>query len=263
MLLSERHPGLEATEIASALLGSRSEWSDHQTEIQPVPLFRSVIILKKENRVINPMSGEVAVFSEFPNAWVLEHELDFLDGRLPVTDSDGDGFNNYEEYLADTSPVSRDSRPSYLHKLDYLGAKHERYSVRYAARPDPSTVQLNGYTVHGRIRSTDLLKAGQTTRDQLFQVETISDEAVTALFTLKSEPVTLPKAETVTLTITSAKLELPVGKKESIVVEEGATFTLKAEPEDQFRLNEVTDKSCRVTNPKGESRTIPLLQVED
>ena len=259
----EAHLGSESAEIENTdlptnLLQHNYLWTDPKIRDQSIPLFRSVVILEKDGRLLNPENDDNSVFTEFPNAWVREHGLDFLNGALPLTDTDSDGFTNREEFLANTSPVLADSRPSYLHKMEYLGSSQAHYPVRYAARPDPATAQLNGYDNNGRIRSTDLLSEGETTEDKLFEVVTISDQAVTALFTIKNEPVELPKGKTVAPAIHSAQLRLPIGSGELLSVEQGKTFALDLEPDSLFKLETIEPEHCVVSERGGETRKIPV-----
>jgi Bacterial TSP3 repeat len=57
----------------------------------------------------NLSPGLSAVGDQIPNSWKLQYHLDPFDPNLASEDSDGDGFNNLQEFLAGTDPTNATS----------------------------------------------------------------------------------------------------------------------------------------------------------
>lgn len=96
-------------------------------------LFVSRIYLLREGRLVDILRGESELYPGIPNAWVLEHGLDYTDPLMPEHDADEDGFTNLEEFTAKTNPRDRDSRPPAYTKLRLVSSKLEKLRFTFNA----------------------------------------------------------------------------------------------------------------------------------
>ncbi len=76
-----------------------------------------------ENHELTPVAGVVVIHSrtgaEMPGQWFLDYGLSPIDPKIGVTDTDGDGFLNEDEWLFKTDPLKADSHPEY-HNILFL-----------------------------------------------------------------------------------------------------------------------------------------------
>jgi len=87
--------------------------------------FVSRIYLLKEDRLVDILESGNDLFENIPNAWILEHGLDYLDNSLPTRDPDEDGFNNTEEFSYKTNPRDAASAPPDWTKLRLIDLQEQ------------------------------------------------------------------------------------------------------------------------------------------
>ena len=142
-----------------------------------------------------PTKRGEALFTEFPNSWILQHQLNFLDSSLPFRDTDGDGFTNLEEFEKQTSPSDPTSHPLRIHQVSFLGRKTKAFPILFSAQLDENTVQLHSRQPNSSRRETEFRKIGEITKNKYFRVEAISRRSVTLVFLPTGNSMELLKKE--------------------------------------------------------------------
>jgi len=118
-------PELDLTPIenSSKLLAKPSLWKTDYTSF----LFVSDHYLIEEGQLKKPVDGSRHYHSKtrqpIPNSWFLKHKLTLFSPRIPLEDTDGDGFTNEEEWLAGSDPTDPKSHPPLVGKLLYTNQK--------------------------------------------------------------------------------------------------------------------------------------------
>jgi len=241
--------------ISRNLLERPVIWKDIVVNSKSVPLLRSVILLEKDGQIFDPQSVDTPVFNEFPNQWVIEHDLDFLDSSLPLKDKDNDGFNNLEEYDSKTDPTKPDSHPPYVQKVNYTAHKVWNYPITYAALPSDKKCQLNrAASQKFGPRDSSFLRAGDISEDGKLRILSISPQEVVAEFIPLKKEFVLPKKTPVLIPIRFAELHLTVGNSEKFTVRVGETFRLPEEPEVEYLLKSADENECVITDGEAEHR---------
>lgn len=105
--------------------------------------FVSRIYLLKDGNLVDILESGNELFPGIPNAWILEHGLDYLDADLPERDPDTDGFTNYEEFTAKTNPRDAKSSPEVWTKLRLTEVKIEQLQNIFTGRDDKGRAMIN------------------------------------------------------------------------------------------------------------------------
>ena len=117
---------LEKAKEAIQRLQTVFDWKAPAIDGKPVPLNKSVLLVLKDNQLIDVYStaeGAVQLHEEFPNQWLVSNDIpDILSPNVADLDPDNDGFSNKEEYDLKTDPMDESSKPAATHKL-YLKAR--------------------------------------------------------------------------------------------------------------------------------------------
>jgi len=128
--------------------------------------------------VENPIGkdGE-EVHKGVPNSWWLKYGLDPSFKDSLKRDPDGDGFNNEEEYNANTSPIDLKSFPGLLDKVIVKDFSELKWKVYYTSDGGPNQYKLRYEDAKSRKARTGFIGAG----DNFF-----SDDPVNLRFVLKA-----------------------------------------------------------------------------
>ena len=100
-------------------------------------LFVSRVYLLGEGGLVDLYDSDVQLYGAegIPNAWVLQHNLDYTDRQLPARDPDSDGFSNLEEYGAGKDPNNAQSKPDTWIKLRLVSGQREQLRLRFMSLP--------------------------------------------------------------------------------------------------------------------------------
>ena len=121
-----------------AALTEHKPWST--SEASP---FVSRVYLLKDERLVDILESGNELFPGIPNAWVVEHELDYLDPGLPEADADTDGFTNLEEFTAKTNPRDAASKPAEWTKLRLGDVKIEQMQLIFTGQDVKGRAMIN------------------------------------------------------------------------------------------------------------------------
>jgi len=119
-------------------LAERKPWST--SEASP---FVSRVYLLKDERLVDILESGNDLFPGISNAWIVEHELDYLDPGLPEADPDTDGFTNFEEFTAKTNPRDAASKPADWTKLRLGDVKIEQMQLIFTGQDVKGRAMIN------------------------------------------------------------------------------------------------------------------------
>ena len=105
--------------------------------------FVSRVYLLKDERLVDILESGNELFPGISNAWILEHDLDYLDPALPDQDPDSDGFTNFEEFTAKTNPRDTASKPAEWTKLRVADVKIEQMQLIFTGRDVKGRAMIN------------------------------------------------------------------------------------------------------------------------
>ncbi|MDF1812776.1 MAG: M56 family metallopeptidase [Verrucomicrobiales bacterium] len=224
-------------------------WRDKKIGNQYVPVLKSIPLIERQGIVYNLANREPQLFPQFPNRWLLDNQLDFLDSHLPYTDPDKDLFTVLEEYEAGTDPKNSASHPDPVFLLGYRSLKFELYRIQFAAQPDEKTVQLTRIptTKHPQ-RATFLLKAADRSSDGRIQIDKIASDTVTISDIQTGGTRTVRKGDLVDFKTYYAEFTKRGG--DNFFVKANSTFIIQGFPEEKYRLVRAGKDSCEIR--KGE-----------
>lgn len=211
-------------------------------------LFSSPITLEKNGQLIRLDQPEPRAFPEFPNQYLLDHRLNFLDGDLPSRDPDGDGFSILDEYQAGTDPRSAESFPPLTDRLHFVSRKVQLYRASFDARPDGRQAQLTRYPSALFNRDVFALSEGDLSPDGQLRVESISDQEVQVRHLDTDTAHILPKREVVEIPTWFAEFRFALGSLDGVFfVKEGTAFSLPpSNGENRYRLEKVAENSASI-----------------
>ena len=138
-------PALDLSNVrdASKLIEAPALWKT----VYPTVLFASEHYLLEEGQPKRPKDGSIHYHSKtrqpIPNSWFLAHKLALFSSRVPLEDTDGDGFTNEEEWLAGTDPTDPKAHPPLLSKLQYLRQDVVNNRIRFLQHLGGSTKPAN------------------------------------------------------------------------------------------------------------------------
>ncbi|MCB1235336.1 MAG: M56 family metallopeptidase [Verrucomicrobiae bacterium] len=233
------------------------EWVDTKARDDgKVRLFQSPLIVERGGVPYDLRKEPPRLFPEVPNRWLLDHELNFLDGGLMARDPDGDGFTVLEEYRAGTRPRDGADHPSYVEKLRFEGRQRQVYRIVFAAEPGGDRVQLNRFPSMIWERATMMAGVGEVTEDG--QLEILSREAseLRVKFVPTGREYRLPKGKPVEMEIGFAAFEVDLPNEKVFYVKEGETFRLLREPDRKWTLRSVTEVEAVVVSEGAIERRV-------
>lgn len=151
---------LEAIRQASALADSPSKWKAPTELPEGSPERGSLLVsrryLLKDGKLIDPLAGgSEQLHPPVTNEWLLANGLDYTDMNIKEKDSDGDGFNNLEEFEKKTNPNDPKDAPASLNKLKLVNFKPVPFRLEFKGDPsgEGKEFQINLKDLKGSARS--------------------------------------------------------------------------------------------------------------
>lgn len=260
-------------DLATKDLAKPSVWNSH-----PGSLFVSDKYIVKDARLIDPRKSEDMLHAPVPNAWFFEHNLDILQTGILTDDTDGDGFNNLEEFQAKTDPQNKDSHPGIVTKLRLVKAIQQPFRLLFNAydgdpsKPDSLTFQINTVDIK---QPSQFLKLNQPIARTKFKVIKFEQKKITNQNTGTDQDVselTVENIETGDQVV--LVIEKIVNSPDSYAlfkflldgtqfpVKKNKTFSLKPEPDVVYKLIDINDAEALIENAKtGEKIKVPKLEA--
>ncbi len=127
-------------------------------------LFVSEKYLIRDDKPYNPYKGGEDMYPPIKNQWFADNHLNLLDPGVLSQDPDGDGFNNKEEWTAQTNPQDKTSHPPYTTKLRLKEWIHVRFQFVFKSYDgDPAKLDAMEFQINplGGKGSSQFLKKGE------------------------------------------------------------------------------------------------------
>ncbi len=258
-------PPLEVIEQVKSLLTEPKNWASHAGS-----LLASRIYILKDGELFDPVdSGETMLHPPVPNAWLIEHALDYSQTDILESDSDGDGFTVLEEFRAGTNPADPKSVPPYWTKLRLREYKRIPFKVKYSGSPDGGeTFTIN--FIDNPAEPTRFLQLGDPVQIAGVPYKVLNYEEIT----VTENDIRKDVSE---LTIQDASGKQIVLVNDQVVdsptsfaifqnllnlstfeVKKGDSFTIEQEPGIEYQVVEISEREALIRNTaSGETHQIP------
>jgi len=129
--------------------------------------FVSRSYILRDGKLIDPIEGGEDLHPPLSNAWIIANGLDYSDPGIKEADTDGDGFNNLEEFEGRTDPTDKASLPPAVKKLRLVEFTPIPFRIEFKGDPSGDGVefQINLKDLGGQARTQykkkgDLIDAG-------------------------------------------------------------------------------------------------------
>ncbi len=264
-------------DIAAQFVNSTRDWSSPMRgdpAPKPLPLFVSIPIVEMKGQLIDMLDPNAPTLREpVSNAWLLQHNLDFLNKGVLSQDPDGDGYTNQEEWDGKTEPRNADSHPPYADKLTFMKREQEVYKLKFKARPDGERFQIE------RVKTTKwpkgenfYMRVGDVSEDKQFKVESFEEKSaqrngisidasvLNITYLPKSTKHQLVRNVEEGMPTYYAQLEFLLDRGNPFYVKEGDTFPLAKDPGTKYRVTKVTENMAVIEyeTADGQSKTIEI-----
>jgi hypothetical protein len=205
-----------------------------------------------------------------PNEWLEEFGLPITEGDVLEQDSDGDGFNNLDEWQAHTNPIDKNSHADYITKLKMISLAQEPFRFIFSSWVG-DTYAIN--TIDHR-QPTQFLRIGETIHGTLFKLVKFKEKNEKSKYgtdvdvselTLENaenkDELTLTKGKTMTSPESVANFLYTWGGDQRFSAKKGQEFSLKPQTEIKYKLIDVQpDKAILINTQKpNEEIDIGLL----
>lgn len=142
---SKNDPGQPPTALVDATIKRLTEkitWVSPVINGKPVPLNKSVLLVKKGDQLFDLQLEEPQFRPPMTNSFLVQNDLpNILSPNIGDLDADGDGFTNLEEFNAKTSPRDAKSHPPFTNKLVLKRRITYDYIVKLNSSSSPYQVQ--------------------------------------------------------------------------------------------------------------------------
>lgn len=142
---SKNDPGQPATAAVVATTNRLKEkvtWVSPVIKGKPIPLNKSVLLVKKGDQLFDLQLEEPALRPPMTNSYLVGNDLpNILSPNVGDLDADSDGFTNLEEFLKKTNPRDPNSHPPFTDKLVLKRRITFDYIIKLNSSSPPFQVQ--------------------------------------------------------------------------------------------------------------------------
>lgn len=264
---SKNDPGQPPTAVVNATIKRLTEkitWVSPIIKGKPVPLNKSVLLVKKGDQLFDLQLPEPAFRPPMTNAFLVENNLpDILSPNVGQLDADSDGFSNLEEFEGKTNPQDPKSHPPFTNKLvlkrritfDYiikLNSSSSPYQVQRMTPEPKKSVFVSADEEFGFDRGVVRFKVLS------FEKKTVADARVgekdvselKLLDKSTNQEIKLVKGEELNLAEYEAEFEFLLGERPTRTVKKGDTFQIPGIGT-TYRLLEIDENSAVIQPVDG------------
>lgn len=159
-----READLAKVSTANASVASPSAWK------QKGSLFVSAPYILQNGILVTAEDKEGMWYPPVPNVWLLQNDLDLLNGNVINEDPDKDRFTNKEEFLGESNPRDPKSHPSYLTKLKLLKVDSKPFRLVFAAHQDSAEGKIFQINTVDVKQPSQFLKLGDAIPGTRFKI---------------------------------------------------------------------------------------------
>lgn len=270
-------PPTEVVQQAIKRLTEKVIWVGKEIDGKPVPLNKSIILLKKGDDIIDMQRPEPALRPPMTNEFLLKYKLDNIEyANVGELDPDNDGFTTLEEFQANpqTNPMDSASHPPVVQKLflvqrishDYKIMLNSGGTAPYQVKrsfPEPAGSKfVTPGEEFGFDKGVNRFKAlgyeAKTVKDERLGEKDASELKCLDTATNK-EFVLVYKVET-NLATYSAEFEFRIGTTEKRTVREGETFQIPGIGQ-TFKVLKIEEDKAEVVPWDGNAAAGPAFIV--
>jgi len=259
-------PAQERLEAAAARLAQPGQWGVHEGSL----LVSRPYVLTDASILVDPLEGGEPLHPPVPNAWLIQHGLDYADSSILDQDADADGFTNLEEYLAGVDPGDKTATPPYYTKLRLEKFIAIPFRLIFTSSPDEGqTFTINSKDLKSR---TQFLKIGDDIKGSHFKVvryepktihENDMDKDVSELTlenTVTGDKITLVRGKEANDPTSFAEF-LYLWNNSRMKVKKGDEFTLEPDTGHKYKLIDISEAGAVIQDAaSGEQFKIPKLK---
>lgn len=247
-----------ALETAKSAASSPTVWQFTARDPNRASLLVSRTYLLKDGKLFDPIEGSENLHDPITNEWLIEYGLDYTAKDIKTRDSDGDGFNNLEEFLAGKSPVDPASKPAGYSKLKLVDFKSIPFRIVFKGDPSGkgTEFQLNFLELKGAAR-TQYKKLNDVIEGAPYKIKSYKENKFTddrgipvdrseltleniengnSIVLIKDKQTDDPRSEGTFLNQIT---------KETFIKKKGDTFVLKPDQID-FKIIDITPDSAQI-----------------
>ena len=270
---SKNDPGQPPTELINQtlkLLTEKTTWISPVIKGKPVPLNKSVLLVKKGDQLYDLQLEDPQLRPPMTNSYLVSNDLpNILSPNVGDLDADSDGFSNLEEFNKKTNPRDDKSHPPFTDKL----VLKRRITFDYIIKLNSSSPPYQVQRLTPEPRVSKFVSPGEefgfdrgVVRFQVkaFNPKKVADPAVgekdvselVMLDKSSNKEFTLVRGSETNLAEYEAEFEFTLGDRPTRTVKKGDTFQIPGIGS-TYRLLEIEETSA-VIQPVdgGESITV-------
>ena len=207
-----------------------------------------------------------------PNDWLENFGLPITESDVLTQDSDSDGFTNLDEWNGDSNPVNKESHPPYTFKLRVRSYTQEAFPLIFSSSVG-DTYAINNID---RSRPTQFLHLGETVGGTKYKLMKYTEKSDSDKYgtTIDVSELTLEQAGThdVVTLVKEKRATSPEsvanflydwdGLKQSFSVKKGQDFSLKPQPEIQYKLLDIQPDKAIIINTQKPNEKIEIGPIK-
>lgn len=255
----------DATALAMA---DTQSWTSPVRNNKPVPLFKSVLLVLKNDQPEQPID----MFLEQPqirppmtNKWFRESNLPPVNGvaaylipNIGSLDADKDGYSNLEEFEKGTNPKDADRHPPFTDKLFLVSRTAQDYIIALKSSSPPYQVSVTTPDKKKKGWFVEIGKrfgVGDRFAVEKFEKKMVPNQTtgekdmseLTIVDNLTKKKITLVKDEVVNLAEYEANLEFRLHGREQLKVKKGDNFRIPSQPDTTYKVIDIQEDNAVIS----------------